>query len=316
MILTDTIKLSLNNGNLIWKIMLYVVFGGLLIGGLAVVCCYGLVNELINAGIFAEISALFSNSFFNLHINDIMINISEVIYAMGDILVANAMQVLPLLILLFVIVGVLGSFVFNLMHIPTTECIYGYMGSFSRLGFSGCFIKHIKLSIKYALARTLVVLPYNIIMLGAILGSMKLYGLGGLWGILASFVVILVIVILYSIRNVLFGNWATSIVVQRCGVWVGLRDSVKDNMKVFKNILPMSMAFVLIVVALNMAGIMFTAGVGLFLTIPCGILMMFVFNNMMYFYGNGLRFYIDKDTIVSPRKIENYESISSLKDII
>ena len=172
------------------------------------------------------------------------------------------------------------------------------------------------MSIKYALARTLIVLPYDMLVFWGIFGSMQLYTLGGVWSILASFVVILVIVILYAIRNVLFGNWATSIVVKRCGVWAGLNDSVKDNFKVFRTIMPMSMALVLIIVALNMASVMFTAGVGLFLTIPCSILLMYVFNHMMYFYGNGLRFYIDKDTIVSPRKIENYESISSLKDII
>ncbi|MBR7091541.1 MAG: hypothetical protein IKC79_03740, partial [Clostridia bacterium] len=140
--------------------------------------------------------------------------------------------------------------------------------------------------------------------------------LGGVWSILTSFVVILVVVLLYALRNVLFGNWATSIVVKQCGVWAGLRDGVKDNFKVLRNFVPMSMALVLIVVAINMASIMFTAGVGLFLTIPCSILIMNVFDVMMYFYGNGLRFYIDKDVIVSPRKIENYESINSLKDII
>lgn len=295
---------------------MYVFFALLITLGLAVVCCYGLVNELINAGFFAEINTMINNSFLNLHIGDILVNFAHMISALGEILISNFVQVLPLLILLFVIVGVFGSFVFNLMHIPSTECIYGYMGSLSKLGFSGCFIRHIKLSIKYALARTLIVLPYDIMMLWAVFGSMELYTLGGVWSVLASFVVILVIVLLYALRNVLFGNWATSIVVKQCGVWAGLGDSVRDNFKVFRTNMPISMVLVLIIVALNMASVMFTAGVGLFLTIPCSMLLMYVFNNMMYFYGNGLRFYIDKDKIVSPRKIENYESINTLKDII
>ncbi|MBR7091406.1 MAG: hypothetical protein IKC79_03040, partial [Clostridia bacterium] len=177
MILTDTIKLSLNNGNLIWKIMLYVIFAGLITLGLAVVCCYGLVTELINAGFFNEIGGLINESFFNIHINDIMMRVAEIINTMGEILMTNITEVLPILILLFVIIGVFGSFVFNLMHITTTECIYGYMGSLSKLGFCGCFIKNIKLSIKYALARTLVVLPYDVLMLAGIIGSMQLYAL-------------------------------------------------------------------------------------------------------------------------------------------
>ena len=79
MILADTIKLSLNNGNLVWKMMLYVFFGLLITLGLAVVCCYGLVNELISAGFFAEISTMISNSFLNLHINDLIVNFAGII---------------------------------------------------------------------------------------------------------------------------------------------------------------------------------------------------------------------------------------------
>ena len=72
----------------------------------------------------------------------------------------------------------------------------------------------------------------------------------------------------------------------------------------------------LIAIALNVLAVILTASVGLIVTLPFCILLIYTYNMVAYFYANGMRFYVEKNKIVTPIKIEDFESIKVLKNII
>jgi len=316
MIITDTIKLFFNNSGLIWKILLYQLVCSILVCGVAVACCYPLIVGLVDSGVFDQIANIISDSFFNFQINEILSNLGSIMSQFLGIITSNSAQFVPLLILLFIVLGIGGSFIFGLMQIPVMECIYGFMGSFSKLGFGGCFIKDFGRSVRFSLARLAIVLPFDILILAVFLLSLRLFSFGVVLSMLAPFIIVFVLTALISIRISLFSTWASSIVVKNSKIFTGLKDSFKAVSKTYKQMFGTSVAITLIIIVLNVSAIMFTASVGLFLTIPSSVLLCYVFAQVAFFYANGLRFYLDKQTIVTPRKIEDFESLKTLKNIV
>ena len=91
---------------------------------------------------------------------------------------------------------------------------------------------------------------------------------------------------------------------------------MQDVFKNFGKIYGRQFILTLSIIAVTIAAIILTASVGLILTIPAGVVFCGVMNMVIYFYINGLKFYVDDDVIVSSKKKESLENINSLKDII
>lgn len=316
MMFLDSVKLTFNNANLLWKVLLYHFIGAVLVCGLTLAVCYPLIVHLADAGFFADIYGILQSSVFNLQIDQILNVITQVIEKFANVISSDLGTYLPYAIIALAMVFVLGEFLAGLAEIPTKECLYGYMGSWSRFGFMGCFIKNLGKSVKFALTKLLVVLPYDLIMVAGLGALLYVFKLGTMWSLFVPFFMILALILFITIRIVLFGGWACSIVSQNKKVFQGLRAGVHAYLKAFGKVFSVGLVVVLLCVAANFLAIMLTASVGLVLTLPLSLLFMFTFTMVAYFYTNGLRFYIDKNNIVSPRKIEDFESMNVLKDII
>ncbi len=316
MMFLDTLKLTFNNANLLWKVLLYHLVCIVLVSGVTVAVCYPLISNLSSAGFFADIVALAEHNAFNLRLDQTLITVADILNKFIDIVVSDLPLYLPYTIAAIAIIMIFGEFLGGLAEIPTKECLYGYMGSWSRLGFMGCYIKNLGRSVKYSLAKLLIVLPFDLILIAGIIALMHLYKLGFVWSVFAPFLIILALTLFLSIRQVLFGGWASSIIVKNKRIFEGLRAGMHSYSKAFGRVFSVAISAVLIVIAINIMAITLTASVGLIVTIPFTIIYLYTFNMVAYFYTNGLRFYIDKNKIVSPRKIEDFESMYALKDII
>lgn len=316
MMFLDTQKLTFNNTNLLWKVLLYYLMCIVLICGITVAVCYPLIMNLSNMGFFSDVYDIIQQSVFNLRIDQTLLVVGDIFEEFVNIVGGNLALYLPYTIGAIAIIMILGEFLLSLAHIPLSECLYGYMGSWSRLGFTGCYIKNLKKSVRYSLARLLLVLPFDLVFLAGIVGVIYLFHIYTKWAIFAPFVLVFVMMIYLSIRIMAFGGWSCAIIVKGKGIFEGQKTGIRSYNKAFGKILGISLTSALLIIALNILAIMLTASVGLFITIPFSVLYISTFSMVAYFYTNGLRFYIDKNKIVSPRKIEDFESMNVLKDII
>ena len=316
MLFTDTIRLTFTNSGLMWRMMLYMLLGIVLICGIAVACCYPLIMELVDSGFFDQIVNAVSAGFLNFDSGHILSDTASIMTQFWDILSANSAELIPFVVGLFVIIGIGGSFYLGLMQIPCIECIYGNMSSYSRLAFGGCFIKNFGRSVKFALARLLVVLPMDIIILVAFFASLELFALSDIVSALAPFIIVLILIALFSIRICVTSTWASSIVAKNNGIWAGLKDSMSGMAKTFRSMFSTAIILTLLMLVVNVIVFVLTAGVGLLITIPCSVLLYYVYGNTAFFYANGLKFYLDKNTIVTPRKLEDFDKLADLKNIV
>jgi len=316
MILDNSFRVFANKSSLIWRVLLYELICLILLCGIAVACCYSLFTFLSTNGFLGEVGDFITANLFNFRIDQILQGIGVLSNDFLAIIVANTAQLLPLVILLFLIFGVLGSLVLGLVEIPLTECIYGYMGSCSRLNFMGYFISNFGRSVKFRLCKLITTVPLDLAILVAFFALLQLFTLGGVLNILAPFIIVFALILLISLRQSLFAEWNACIVVNNTGIWKGLRDNFKNIRKNYKTILGTVIISVILAFAINYGLSALTCGVGLFISIPATIVFFNVMYNVIYFHLNGLRYYIDKDRIITPKKVEDQERMADMRNLI
>ncbi len=317
MITTDSMKLFLRNGGLVWQVMVYVIICTLLLGGLSLAICMPFIQRLSEAGCFDRIFDIFTGNVANIQLGAVLGSVSDLIIDIINIISANIGTMLPFAIAIFLIWGVLGSFLYGLGELAIADCLYSYMGSSTKMGFTSCFIRNIVRSVKLQLSKLLVVLPINFVIVIALYGCLMMYTASSVWVLtIAPFVVILVATVLIALKRTLVCAWAPCIIVQNTETWESLGYCLPDVFKNFGKIYGRQFILTLIIIAVTIAAIILTASVGLVLIIPAGIVFCNLLNMVIYFYLNGLKFYVDDDVIVASKKKETLENINSLKDII
>jgi len=316
MILDNSFRVFANKSGLIWRVLLYELVCILLLCGIALASCYSLFTILSADGFISDVGDFITANLFNFRIDQILQGISVLFNDFLVIISLNIAQLLPFVIILFLIFGVLGSVIMGLVELPLIECIYGYMGSCSRLNFMGYFISNLGRSLKFRLTKLITSVPLDLCIILAFFGLLQLFTIGGILNILAPFIMVLALIVLIAIRQSLFAEWGACIVVNNTTIWKGFRDNFRNIRKNYKSILGSVVISVILAFAINYGLSALTCGVGLFISIPATIVFFNVMYNVIYFHLNGLRYYIDKDRIITPKKLEDQERIGDMKNLI
>lgn len=315
--ISETTKVFIRNSGLVWKILAYLLGCILIVGGIAIASCYFLFDKLADAGFFAKLGALFNDSVFNVRLDEIFSAASGVMVSLGEIIAENIDTLVPLVILFVLIVSIGLSFFTGLCELAISDYLYSNMASNSRLSFGSCFIKNLGKSAKLQLTKLLIVLPIDLLITAAIVGILLLFTVNNaVLTFITPFLLVLALIVLVSLRQTLFCMWAPCMVVHNRSVFGALKESFICMSKNFGTILSCQLVMNLIYVGVNIAACLFTASVGLLLTIPATMLFSLTLGQVAYFSTNGLKFYIDENEIVSPKKKEDWEHLNALKDII
>ena len=317
MIITHSTKIFMRTSGLVWRILPYMLVCLLIVLGIAFAACYPLITELSNAGFFSQIASLLGDNFMNVNIADLFNSISDLMVSFGDIVAQNIGLLVPLVVILLLILGLGGSFLIGLSELAIADYLYAYMSSNSRLSFGSCFVRNLKKSAKLQLAKLLVVWPVDLFITACFVGSILLFTIdNAVVTFIAPFVIVLVLTLLISLRQTMFCMWAPCLVVHNGTVFGALRESFRQMGKNFGAIFPRQLVMTIIYIGVNIAVCLFTASVGLLLTIPATVLFAVILGQVAFFHINGLKFYIDENQIISPHKKEEWEQPSALKDII
>ena len=317
MVITNTTKIFIRNVGLVWRILFYTLLCVLVVGGIAVAVCFPLLTKLSDAGFFNELAEVIGGSFGNVRLDQVFTSIGELIGSLGHIIMQNLGDVLLLSIILLVIINVLGGLLMGLSEMAIADCLYGYMGSNSKSEFLSCFVKNLGKSIKLQLAKLLINIPINFIIGMSIYACLLLSQKGNVWlDLLAPTLCILVVVLIGALKSTFFCAWTPSVIVHNNSVWKGFADGLSGVSKNFGKIYSRQVVIYVCYIAINIASIVLTACVGLIFTIPACILFGQTLGMVIYFYVNGLRFYVDNDEIYSPKKKEDWEPVQDLRYIV
>lgn len=312
MMFKNSIKLLMANFATVWKLLVYKILVLGIVTGLFFIG-FSFVRGMDSFLAFWDsvISFIFS---FNvgasiLELLQAGLNIFQEFFVFAIDLAVNGTGIFILYIFIFLI---LLPFLWRLSDIPTGETLYGYMASLTKYSFVGAMIRKLGTSCLYSLLNLAIMLPINFAIIAGFYGILTLVSFGGFTAILVPFLIFIYISALAGLKMAFFSGWMPACVVFNCNVVKGLKLGFKAVMRRFFKVLSTSIIIVAVILAINLLFGSFS----FIITVPLGSMIVLVFQMVMFFGSQGMRYYVDLDTILSPKKLEQTDKLKKVKDLI
>mgnify|MGYP001623609196 CR=1 FL=1 len=312
MMFKNSTKLLIANFSLVWKLILYyIIVCGIVIGLIAPF--FGTIADQLNTtGALSEFGSLLTN--FNVSVNpfQLLVNMNEVVVEFLDLFV-EFWQVNPgaAFYICFVLLYVF-PFLIGLADLPVGQTLFGYMSSLTKYSFVGSYMRYFARSARYSLFKSLIMLPVNLLIVVAIVFTLRLNSVGGILIYFMPFILVAVLVALVALKKTFFAGWMPAIVVYDYNMFKGFRKGFKAVVRRFFKVFSTAICIMLLAVAFN-----YLFGTFAFpIIIPVFVAMFYVFEMVMFYGSQGMRYYVDLDTILSPKRLEENDSFREVKDLI
>ena len=207
---------------------------------------------------------------------------------------------------------VLLPFLYELGGIAAGEILYGYMSSQAQVNFTGRIFSSVRKSFKYILAKLLIATPINILIFYLIYKVFALTALGGTIKFAVPLIITVVLCLLVTLRLVLFAGWLPALIVNDCGVWSAFARGIRAVGRRFFRTFSTMLVFVLLNICID---VLF-GSIAFLLLVPLGVYFVYIIDFVMFYGSQGMRYYVDADTIISPKRLEEVDRFSRCKDII
>lgn len=312
MMFRNSMKLLFANFSTVWKTMIYyILVTGLLVG--LVYPVWGMLGDAFNAD--GAVTALFDNimsiniaSNLFTALSDLYVGLNLLFNALLNLFTTNVGLAIYISFLAFYLI----SFLYGLADLPMQETLFGYMSNLTKYGYAHSFVRKIGKSALLQLFRCLIMLPFSAFIVFLVMKILSLSTIGGAIIYIIPFLLIFTICVYFAFKRTLFSGWIPAIVVYDCNIFVGLKRGFKAVFRRFWKVLSNALVIMLIIFAIN-----YIFGVpAIFIVAPISILILNIFEMVMFYGSQGMRYYVDLDTIVTPKKLEENDSFRKMKNII
>ena len=213
---------------------------------------------------------------------------------------------------LFFVVFFVFPFLLGLADLPVGNSLFGYMSSLTRYSFVGSYLRLFGRSVRFQLFKTLINLPINLAIIITFVLSLRLSAVGGLMIYFLPFILIAIIVLLIAFKKTIFAGVMPAKVVYDCNMFKayskGFKAVFRTLLKVFSNAIAITVIFSLVT---------YLFGTFAFpVLIPFFASFFYVFEMIVFYESQGMRYYVDLDTIVSPKRLEENDTFKKVKNII
>lgn len=312
MMFKNSMKLLVSNFSTVWKLLAYKLIV------IAIVCglfCVSLsyLQQLSTINSFSDSLISFLTTANVASTPTTIVNSFIAFVMAGFDVIYELIIELPFLfgymILLFVFIF---PYLWHLSDIAVSESLFGFMASQTKFGFTSSLIRNLNTANSYSWAFTILILPFNLAFLAGIIGILFLAQSSSLLLFFSPFLILLLALIYYSLRTTILSCWASGITTTNSSTFKGFRRNFKAISRRFFRVWSTSIVFVFTFIVLSaMTGVF-----GLIILLPVFCLTISVFGMVVFFETQGMRYYVDFDKIITPKKLEQTDKISKLKFII
>lgn len=312
MMFKNTLKLGISNFYNFWKILLYKMVVCCLVVLLLTVCKNSIFQALVDSAIFSNFFTAVDSFVLSNDILLLMQNLLALLFSFLQfffvLFKANILAGIYVTFIIFIFL----PFLLGLSHIALGENKYGYMSSLTKFGFLQKFITKFGVSCVYSIFRTLI---------GVVFFAFLLVGNYCILSLSAKFsFIVYVVPIIFTVFNIgalslyqtFMSGFMPACVVYSDGAVKGFRKGLKAVSRRFFRTLSNLICFnVLFFAMFYLFGIY-----SLIVFVPLYTHIMLTFHMVMFFGSNGMRYYVDLDTILTPKKLETYDKYKNVKDLI
>lgn len=210
-----------------------------------------------------------------------------------------------------IVILIILPFLINVGKYAFNEMMYSYMTSKNKLGFFSALVKTLKRSLVFALCKTLYSLLFVVVM------AFSLYGLSLISDpvfvvYFLPLVAFTVLVLLYTLNQLCVLGWASAMIVFDCNVFAAFRKGFKAVKRHFWS----TFATTALYFSLFWA-IMIVFGIFSFVVLlPIMTALLCIFDMVVFFTSQGMRFYVNDTKILTPKKLEEVDNIHKTSYIL
>ena len=312
MMFKNSFKLLLANFSSVWKLLLYKIIVVAVVFGLFMLATPALSNLLNVEQLSDSVATFLANFGFGISYIDLLTYLytilQTVINVLSEMIATSPLLFLYLVFLLFILL----PFLWHFSDVAIGECAYGFMASQTKYCFMGAMIRKLGVSVSYSILLTLAILPFTALMLAGGVAVLYLTVYGGLLLYFLPFILFVYLLLINSLKITMLSGWTPSIVVFNCNAVTGFN---KGMTALFRRFLKVwSTSIILTFIVLSVA--MLIGCYALLIIIPIASLFISIFGMVMFFGSQGMRYYVDMDTIITPKKLEQTDKICKLKYVI
>ena len=308
MTLNNAVRLSFLNFDKAWKLVLYrVVVWAIIIGLMSP--CFFMLSSAFNELMAAEATKGFLTSgvFYSGSITEVARAFMSELAIFFEILASKYVGVLIYYVLLLC---VLLPTLMNVGKYTVNAMMYGYMSSHAKKSFSTTYISSFGKAFVFGIFRALFNLFFNLSIFGIFYGLVMVEAEG--FEYVMPWIFVTATALVLAIKQVLVMGWAPSMIVCDKSSVKGFGFGIKTTFRRF------GISF-LSSFALYLASFVLFLGFGVYSLIAIVPLFAIISSvaEMIVFFGNhGMKYYIDSDTIISPKKHEELDKINQIKFLL
>lgn len=201
-------------------------------------------------------------------------------------------------------------FLMNIGKYAVNEMLYSYMSSQAKVGFCVALIKTLRKAALYSIIKTFISLIFKVILIAMFYGIASIKA--SLFSYFLPFVVIISFALVGSICQSFVSGFAPASVICGYNIFksyhIGLKSVFKRYGRIFSTSFIINMVFLLLLMGFGL--------VSAIILIPLYYGLNNMFEMVMFFASQGMRYYVDADTVLSPKKLEQLDDIQKTKYLL
>ena len=299
----NAVKILISKFGLVWLLMLFLLFVGIVVLGLSAPFLTVIIRIIKRSDLGEQISTLYQGILNGESLSVIASKIRGVFAYASELFKTDKRLSVSSVLWIFFVLVFAYRFILGLYELPMVSVMDGILSSNARLGFFGRFIALLGRSCRFVLVKMI----YTVIFDGAIF--IAVYSMLGLFSLswfalFAPFLIMLVLIVLLTVRYSLIAMWAPSMVIGNKNVFQAFAYSVKKGIK---HALPIMSSFALawiVIIPINVFIGIFTFGVGLLVTVPVSVMFINILNMTLFFGKTNRRYYVGSE-VFNPPTVED-----------
>ena len=314
MMFKNSTKLCMANFSTVWKLLLYkLIVLGIMVGlfylGYTAVASVASVQALFSSVGDFVLSFNITSGF-----HSIFTSIYELFVLLFEVIAELAVEHTWIFVYFTFLSLIVSPFLWKFSDIATGESLYGYMASLTRTSFVGALVRKSGHASLYSLMRLVIDVPLNLAIIAGFYGILQILTVGN--GVVSSLLLPVIVFVYFTLtvglKMALFSGWMPAMVVYNCGPIKGLVLGMRASFRRFFKVFSTSLMISAIVIAVNLLFGSFS----FIITVPLSAMFVLVFQMVMFFGSQGMRYYVDLDTILTPKKLEETDKFKTVKDLL
>lgn len=308
MILKNSFKLFCSNFDKVWKYFFYTI----IVTGIVVALMMPFLNEIKTV-----VLANWTNDILNSIPSTGLLygsNVAGIFSAAWDFCYGCIIMLfndyLWIGIYLVVLVVIILPFLMNIGKYAVQENLYNYMSSQSKSSYSAVLVKTLRRSVPYAILKTLLAIIWKVVLIASAYGLFSVTA--PLFDYFLPVIIIVAGALATAISRTFVEGWAPASVVYNFNVFksynIGFKAVCRKYGRIFSASLIINLLFIFLIMGFGIISAV------VFVPLYLGL------NNMaemvMFFTSQGMRYYVDPETVITPKKLEQLDTIEKTKYLL